>query len=378
MYAHGIFGLIIGFFFGYLYIFITNPMGKETNKVTINDVAKAAGVSKGTVDRVLHNRGEVSAKSRETVLKVIEELGFKPNIYASLLASQKNVRIQCIIPEYFTGEFWSLTDKGIQDASDLVSRYGVVVEPVKYDQYDLESFKSVCEKVLSHPPAGVVIAPMFGDETLKFVQELSERNVPYVYIDSKLDDEDYFAYFGMPMYQSGFLCADILTDGRNVPGKVFIVRIARDKKGLSDPTLMRRNGFKDYMAARYPGSEIVNVFINPKDRAAIDATLDEVFSGYNDEKFIVMFNSRVHLVADYIRRRGLKDCRVVGFDVLEKNMNALREGSVQLLIAQHTDSQTVAAVNALVDYILLGKPVAKKDNFTQMDILNRYNCEYYL
>ena len=110
----------------------------------------------------------------------------------------------------------------------------------------------------------------------------------------------------------------------------------------------------------------------------MDATLDEVFAGNNGEKYIVMFNSRVHLVADYIRRRGLKYCRVVGFDVLEKNLNALRDGSVQLLIAQHTDSQTVAAVNALVDYILLGKPVAKKDNFTQMDILNRYNCEYYL
>ena len=353
-------------------------MGKEANKVTINDVAKAAGVSKGTVDRVLHNRGEVSAKSKEIVLKVIEELGFKPNIYASLLASQKNVKIQCIIPEYFTGEFWSLTDKGIQDASELVSRYGVIIEPVKYDQYDLESFKAVCEKVLSDPPAGVVIAPMFGDETLKFVKELSDRNVPYVYIDSKLDDEDYFAYFGMPMYQSGFLCADVLTDGRNVPEKVFIVRIARDKKGLSDPTLMRRKGFKDYMAENYPATEIVNVFIDPKDRAAMDASLDEVFSDYNGEKYIVMFNSRVHLVADYIRRRGLKDCRVVGFDVLEKNMNALKDGSVQLLIAQHTDSQTVAAVSAIVDYILLGKPVAKKDNFTQMDILNRYNCDYYL
>ena len=47
-------------------------MNKECNKVTINDVARVAGVSKGTVDRVLHNRGEVSAKSKDKVLKVIE------------------------------------------------------------------------------------------------------------------------------------------------------------------------------------------------------------------------------------------------------------------------------------------------------------------
>lgn len=353
-------------------------MSKSDNKVTINDVARVAGVSKGTVDRVLHNRGEVSSKSKEAVLKAIDELGFKPNLYASLLASQKNIKIQCIIPEYFTGEFWSLTDKGIHDAAEVVSRYGVEVEPVKYDQYDLESFRAVCEKVLENPPAGVLIAPMFAEETLKFVRELSERCVPYIYIDSKLEDDGYFAYFGMPMYQSGYLCADILTDGRNVPDKVFIVRIARDKKGLSDPTVTRRNGFKDYMAKYYPRTQIVNIFIDPKDRDAMDVALDEVFDGYEGEKFIVMFNSRVHLVADYIRRRGFDDCRVVGFDVLEKNLVSLRDSSVQLLIAQHTDSQTVAAVNALVDHILLGKPVARKDNFTQMDILNRYNCDYYL
>lgn len=350
----------------------------DGNKVTINDVARAAGVSKGTVDRVLHNRGEVSAKSRETVLRVIEELGFKPNLYASLLASHKNIRIQCIIPEYFTGEFWSLTDKGIQEAAELVSRYGVLVEPVKYDQYDLNSFQSVCDKVLDNPPAGVIIAPMFAEATMAFVNELSAKGIPYIYIDSKLEEDNYLAYFGMPMYQSGYLCADILTDGRNVPDKVFVVRIARDKKGLSDPTLTRRNGFKDYMANYHPSTEIVNVFIDPKDRDAMDVALDEVFAGYDREKYIVMFNSRVHLVADYIARRQIKDARVVGFDVLEKNLTALREGHVQLLIAQHTDSQTVAAVNALVDHILMNQPVAKKDNFTQMDILNRYNCDYYL
>ena len=56
----------------------------------------------------------------------------------------------------------------------------------------------------------------------------------------------------------------------------------------------------------------------------------------------------------------------------------MKEGYVQCLIAQHTDRQTVAAVNAMVDFLILGKPVARKDNYTQMDILNIYNCDYYM
>lgn len=353
-------------------------MDKECNKVTINDVARVAGVSKGTVDRVLHNRGEVSAKSKEKVLKVIEELGFKPNLHASLLASQKERVVLCIIPEYFTGEFWSLTDKGIKEAAELVARYGIEVRPVKYDQYDLESFQSVCGYVLENPPAGVLIAPMFRSETLKFVQELSSRNIPYVYIDSKLEEDSYLAYFGMPMYQSGYLCADILTDGRRVPEKVYVVRIARDKKGLSDPTVTRRQGFVDYMGEHHPDVAVDNIFIDPKDKNAMDDTLDAVFENSPKDKYIVMFNSRVHLVADYIRRKGLTGCRVIGFDVLDRNLAFLRSGQVQVLIAQHTDTQTVAAVNALVDYLLMGKKPFKKDNYTQMDILNRYNCDYYM
>ena len=56
----------------------------QDKKITIFDVAECAGVSKGTVDRVLHNRGEVSKTSAEKVRKAIEELGYEPNLYARL------------------------------------------------------------------------------------------------------------------------------------------------------------------------------------------------------------------------------------------------------------------------------------------------------
>ncbi|MCR4570191.1 MAG: LacI family DNA-binding transcriptional regulator, partial [Bacteroidales bacterium] len=51
-----------------------------TEKATINDIARLTGLSKGTVDRVLHNRGEVSRKSYQKVMDVIKELGYEPNL----------------------------------------------------------------------------------------------------------------------------------------------------------------------------------------------------------------------------------------------------------------------------------------------------------
>lgn len=352
-------------------------MFKATDKITINDVAKASGVSKGTVDRVLHNRGEVSRKTREKVLKVVDELGFKPNIYASMLASQKDRVIQCVIPEYQGGDFWSITAKGIDEASEMVSHYGIKVSKLLYDQYDSEAFQTVCDGILADPPAGVLIAPIFRAKTIKFVKELAVRQIPYIILDSKLEDDNYLAYFGMPMYQSGYLCADLLTNG-TVPEKIYIVRIRRDKKGLSDPTVSRRTGFLDYIGEHCPETEIVNLVIDPNSTESIDRVMDEALLNDPSCKHIVMFNSRVHLVADYLRRRGLKDCRVVGFDFLEKNLQALRSDHVQLLIAQHTDMHTVSAVRAMSDYLIFGKTPSRRDNYTQMDILNKLNCDYYL
>lgn len=346
------------------------------SKITINDVARAAGVSKGTVDRVLHNRGEVSEKSRARVLEVIEELGFRPNVYASMLATRKDYRIVCLIPEFQPGEFWELTERGIAAGTEMALKYGVTVGTVRYDQYDMESFQKACAGILESGPTGVVLAPMFRSETLKFVKELSSKGIHYVYIDSKLEEDGYLAYFGMPMYQSGYLCADILTLGAPV-SSVNVIRIARDKKGLSDPTLTRRTGFVDYISEHFPDCEIRNVFLDPKDRDMRFEVLDRMFDEMPSEH-LVMFNSRIHLVAEYLKERNIRGCRVIGFDVLEKNLSALRDGYVQALIAQHSDQQATAAIDAIIETAVLHRPLSKRDNFTQMDILNRYNCDYYL
>jgi LacI family transcriptional regulator len=320
----------------------------------------------------------VSPKSREKVLKVIEELGYKPNVYASMLASQKKRTICCVIPEYVEGDFWSLTAKGIVEAGETAARYGINVEVVTYDQYEIESFQQACHQVLDMNPSGVVLAPIFRADTLLFAGVLAGRDIPYVYIDSRIEEDgNYLAYFGMPMFQSGYLCADILMNGQPAEN-VYVVRIERDRNRQSDPTGARRAGFMKYMAERFPDTRVTNVFIDPKNEANRFARLDEAFAGDDSRKLIVMFNSRVHLVAAYLRDRGISDCRVVGFDFLEKNVAALKEGIVQTIIAQHSDRQAASAVLALVDRFLLGNDVARRDSFTQMDILNSINCDYYM
>ena len=72
----------------------------EDQNYTIKDIARMAGVSAGTVDRVLHNRGDVSSKSKAKVQKVLDEIHYQPNVFAIGLAAKKKYSFVCLIPYY--------------------------------------------------------------------------------------------------------------------------------------------------------------------------------------------------------------------------------------------------------------------------------------
>lgn len=348
----------------------------EEKRITIFDVAARAGVSKGTVDRVIHNRGEVSRKSAEKVRKAIEELNYEPNLYASLLASKKSRMIACLLPESDAGEYWGKVRRGFLDGGAEVAGLNIVTKLFSYDQYDPLSFERACDSLLASSPAGVVLPPLFKNSTMSLASKLKALDIPYVYVDTKLEDGDYFAYFGMPMYQSGYLCAALLTerlDPEDVKD-IVVVRITRDKSRLSDPTVNRREGFIDYILDHFPDCRINNIFLDPSRPESVNSSLKELTP---DRKLVVMFNSRIHLIADFLRDNPSPGRRVIGFDNLDRNIEVLREGLVTLLIAHHAELQSHKAVLTLSDYILVGKRPLNRDNYVHMDILSRLNIDNY-
>ena len=75
-------------------------MDKEFSNIRIVDIAKMAGVSVGTVDRVIHNRGRVSEENRKKVQAILEMVHYQPNLMArSLAASKKQYHIHFLIQQ---------------------------------------------------------------------------------------------------------------------------------------------------------------------------------------------------------------------------------------------------------------------------------------
>ena len=84
----------------------------NTRSVRIKDIAQLSGVSVGTVDRVLHNRGKVSEDALKKVLKVLDQIDYKPNVIARTLGSNRAYRIAVLMPNPEQDPYWAATSEG--------------------------------------------------------------------------------------------------------------------------------------------------------------------------------------------------------------------------------------------------------------------------
>ena len=97
--------------------------------MTVIEIAKRAGVSIGTVDRVLHNRGRVSEETRQKISAIITEEGYQPNPLARHLKRNREYLIGVLIPELEKeSRYWDLILQGIQKAVAELSAFSFNLE----------------------------------------------------------------------------------------------------------------------------------------------------------------------------------------------------------------------------------------------------------
>lgn len=125
----------------------------DTRPLTLRDVSEASGVSEMTVSRVLRNRGDVSATTREKVLQAAKSLGYVPNKIAGALASQRVNLIAVIIPSLRNMVFPEVLAgiSAVLEDTELQPVVGVT-------DYLPEKEEKVLYEMLSWRPSGVIIA----------------------------------------------------------------------------------------------------------------------------------------------------------------------------------------------------------------------------
>lgn len=353
-------------------------MEEKSHKIRIKDIATLAGVSEGTVDRVLHNRGDVSVKSLEAVTKVLEEMNYTPNLFARSLASKKHYRFVCMIPTYQTDDYWDSVYKGFDQAALDFVHHNVIIEKIYFNQFDVNSFVEVSAKILEEEFDAVFLAPIFKEESIAFTDVLTKRKIPFSFIDSLISDSNFVTYYGQNSFQSGYVAAKLLLSSLPAGSQIMIIRTHR-KGSVSNQTISRYNGFMQYMQDNGLSDlyEIINVEFKNDDENSNLINLENVFSENSNIKAAITFNSKVYRLAMHFVSLNHSNIRLIGYDLLKQNVSYLQEGVVNCLIAQRPDKQAYFSVRDMCKEIIFRQEI-KKINYVPIDILIKENIDYYM
>ncbi|MGL4628910.1 LacI family DNA-binding transcriptional regulator [Cetobacterium sp.] len=145
--------------------------------VKMKDVALRAEVSQATVSRVINGTSYVEPQTRQKVLDVIAELGYKGNSAAKSLSSRKSSIIIVILPDivnpYFSEMLSVIEDEAYQSGFEIM---------FMNSQGNSHKEKKLVENSLKYNPAGVLISPLDGD--VSYLKKFSEAGVPVVTIST--------------------------------------------------------------------------------------------------------------------------------------------------------------------------------------------------
>ena len=136
-----------------------------SNRIRIKDIALRAGVSVGTVDRVLHNRSNVSKKAVVKVQEALKEMDYQPNMYASALAYNKNYLFYLLIPKHEKEAYWDEVELGVKECERIRSDFRIEVAIAYYDRSEPMSLPETGEQCLAKNPDGLILVPPASSPT---------------------------------------------------------------------------------------------------------------------------------------------------------------------------------------------------------------------
>jgi len=348
-------------------------MGK---RVRIKDVAEHAGVSTGTVDRVIHNRGRVDSKVKERVESVMQELGFERNLIASALAKNQTLRIGVLFPIPNTDPYWDQIFAGVAKASQFVKHYGVVIEEHHFELLDPVSFLKKAKKMIKQSYDAILFPPLFLKEGNWLLETCKKKNIPNIIINTDIENENSLGFIGQESYQSGVLAARLLNFGISRKSTVLILNLTKGTTNAKH-LVEKANGFKNY----FKSNRSINIVVDEFEGFASPRRLKNYFKKMHDKypnlSGVFFTNSRVHFAIDVLNDDFLKKVKIVGFDLIEENIKHLLNNKIDFLINQNPFEQGYLGIVSLYKHLILKESIRKKE-YLSLDIVVKENLQCYL
>lgn len=338
-------------------------------KVTIQLIAERAGVSRGTVDRVLHNRPNVNPKIRERVQRVVRQTGYRMR---QEQATDNPKQIGVLLP----GNTWFNADlkrellRGLEDAKRAVAPYGCGLTIAECETDLPGEFAERIRHMQERGLDTLAICAKNSPVMHKLVCGLTESGMTVITYNSDLPGSGRRCFVGQDPYRSGRVAADLIVKFMEASGRILIVAGNLE----IDAHKRRTDGFIDKCVDagisrdRLLLVESFNEYVLTYEKVA------EILAGTSDLQAIYMANESVAACAEALARSGKQGkVMVVGNDLTAVTRRLLREGAVDFIIEQNVYWQGYRPVVLLKDLMLSPGLRVPEYQFTDISVINAEN-----
>ncbi|TVQ41482.1 MAG: LacI family DNA-binding transcriptional regulator [Spirochaetaceae bacterium] len=343
---------------------------------TIKDIARMAGVSIGTVDRVLNDRGRVARETFQRVQQAIEQLDYTPDLTARHLSMAKTFAFGVVMPQADQDAgYWLLPRAGMERAARDLAFHKVAARYFYFDRHSPGSFERCCRQVWDSELDGIVIAPVLSQPARAFLEALSaERRMPVVLFDSRVEAETRYTFVGQDPFDSGVLAGKMLHILMRKPGVVVVITVGTDDYHLA----RRAEGFRHYFGGH---TAVGLVSISLVEGPGIDPAADlahRMPPELAEVEGVFVTNALSHYMVEYLERQDKpRHIPFVAYDLIPQNVDYLRRGTIDFIISQEPEAQGYEALYELYRQVVLGSAPAESIGMP-IELVTRENLDSYL
>lgn len=339
--------------------------------VTIKELAAEAGVSRGTVDRVLHNRGKVKPDVEAHVREVADRLGYFPNRAGKALAlSKKAIKIGCLLPS-IGNPFFDDVKQGFYKAEKELSDYAITISISEVHGFKAKTHIDAIKALLAEDCDALCVSTIDTPAIRNYLNGVIEQGVPVVAVNTDLSQTNRLCYVGCDYIECGRTAGGLISLCTCCKPNILIATGSYKMKGHNE----RISGFKQALDERNIEYEITKVI----------ETQDDDSIAYKRVKTALLNNPAINCI--YVAAAGVvgvgeaaieagfkernKDAIIVCFDDIPGTKKLVEDKVIDYTITQEPKQQGYRAVIKLFDYFIMKSP--QKDYYTNLIVKIKEN-----
>jgi LacI family transcriptional regulator len=313
------------------------------SRVTVHDVADAAGVSLATVDRVLNNRKGVRAETVDRVRNAMTRLNYVRDQTAANLARGRTYSFTFIVP---TGgnSFMRQLEREIERATPAAAQERINISVVTVPPFEPEPLARTLDRLGLDRGDGLAVVATESQIIRRKIDNLIARGVHVVTLISDIPNSDRTHYVGIDNVAAGRVGASLL--GRFVGDRRGKIAVVAGSMVLRDH-VERRRGFEQVMRAEFPHLELLPTVEGYDDARTVELALTALLRKRSDIVGVYSLGAGTRGLVAALESVDRQKTKAIAHELTDHSRKALAAGTLDAVVAQDSAREVRSAIRLL-------------------------------